>query len=92
MTSGKRTPLPMLEMQEIQVRSLSWKEPLEEDIATHSSIPVWRISWTEEPGGQSQRHATQEALKITRERPKYTLTKADTGKETVWLTRAFSVI
>ena len=34
-----------------QVRSLGWEDPLEEDTATHSSILVWRISWTEEPGG-----------------------------------------
>ena len=28
-----------------------WKDPLEEDMATHSSILAWRIPWTEEPGG-----------------------------------------
>ena len=33
------------------VWSLGWKDPLEEDMATHSSILVWRIPWTEEPGG-----------------------------------------
>ena len=38
-------------MQEAQVRSLVWKDPLEKEIATHSSIFVWRIPWTEEPGG-----------------------------------------
>ena len=31
--------------------SLSWKDPLEKDVATHSSILAWRIPWTEEPGG-----------------------------------------
>ena len=30
---------------------MDWKDPLEEEIATHSSILVWRISWTEEPVG-----------------------------------------
>ena len=30
--------------------SLSWKDPLEKDVATHSSILAWRIPWTEEPG------------------------------------------
>ena len=29
---------------------LSWADPVEEDMATHSSILVWRIPWTEEPG------------------------------------------
>ena len=38
-------------MRETQVRSLGREEPLEEGTATHSSIPVWRIPWTEEPGG-----------------------------------------
>ena len=39
--------------QETQVWSLSWEDPLEKEMATHSSIPVWRIPWTEEPGGQT---------------------------------------
>ena len=38
-------------MQETQVQSLSWEDPLEKEMATHSSIPAWRIPWTEEPGG-----------------------------------------
>ena len=33
------------------VQSLGWEDPLEEDMAIHSSIPAWRIPWTEEPGG-----------------------------------------
>ena len=32
------------------VQSLDWEEPLEEEMATHSSIPAWEISWKEEPG------------------------------------------
>ena len=36
---------------ETWVRSLSGEDPLEEEMATHSSILVWRIPWTEEPGG-----------------------------------------
>ena len=38
-------------MQEIQVLSLGWEDPLEREMATHSSIPAWRIPCTEEPGG-----------------------------------------
>ena len=38
-------------MQETCVRSLGGEDPLEEGTATHSSIPAWRIPWTEEPGG-----------------------------------------
>ena len=41
----------VLEMQEMQARSLDWEEPWEEEMATHTSILVWRIPWTEEPGG-----------------------------------------
>ena len=38
-------------MQETQVQSLGKEDPLEKGTATHSSIPAWRIPWTEEPGG-----------------------------------------
>ena len=37
-------------MQENWVRSLGQEDPLEEEMATHSSILAWRIPWTEEPG------------------------------------------
>ena len=37
-------------MQEMQVRFLSWEDPMEEGMATHSNILAWRIPWTEEPG------------------------------------------
>ena len=37
--------------QETRVQSLGQEDPLEEGMATHSSILAWRIPWTEEPGG-----------------------------------------
>ena len=40
-----------LPMQETQVPPLGQEDPLEEEMATHSSILAWRIPWTEEPGG-----------------------------------------
>ena len=40
----------MLTMQETWVQSLSWEDPLEEDMATHSRILAWKIPWMEEPG------------------------------------------
>jgi len=40
----------MQERQEIPVQSLSQEDPLEKEMATHSSILTWRIPWTEEPG------------------------------------------
>ena len=36
---------------EMQFRSLGQEDPLEEEMATHSTILAWRIPWTEEPGG-----------------------------------------
>ena len=51
------------ETQETRVRSLGWEDPLEEEMATHSSSLAWRIPWTEEPGEQqsvgSQRSRTR---------------------------------
>ena len=38
-------------MQKMQVRSLGWEDPLEQEMATQSSILAWEIPWTEEPGG-----------------------------------------
>ena len=38
-------------MQKMQVPSLGWEDSLEKELATHSSILAWRISWTEDPGG-----------------------------------------
>ena len=40
----------MQETQEMCVQSLGWEDPLEEEMASHSSILAWEISWTEEPG------------------------------------------
>ena len=37
-------------MQETWVQSLGWEDPLEKEVATHSSIIAWKILWTEEPG------------------------------------------
>ena len=37
-------------VQETWVRPLGWKDPLEKEMATHSSTLAWKIPWTEEPG------------------------------------------
>ena len=37
-------------MQETWIRPLGWEDPLEEGMATHSSVLAWRIPWAEEPG------------------------------------------
>ena len=49
----------MKEMPETWVWSLGWEDPLEEEMATHSSILAWRTSWTEEPAGFSEPVGTQ---------------------------------
>ena len=48
-------------MQDTWVQSLGWEEPLEEEMATHPSIPTRKVPWTEEPGG-SQSKGLQRAL------------------------------
>ena len=57
-------------MQETQVWSPDWEDPLEKGIATHSSILDWRIPWTEEPGGlqsmESQKLDTNEQLTLSK--------------------------
>ena len=46
-----KNPLPMQGAQQTWIPSLGWEDPLEQGMATHSSILDWRIPWTEEPGG-----------------------------------------
>ena len=41
----------LLAMQETKIHSMGWEDPLEKEMATHSSILAWRISWTKELGG-----------------------------------------
>ena len=53
-------------MQEIQVPSLGGEDPLENEIATHSSILTWRIPWTKEPG-QLQSMGCQGVLTLWRD-------------------------
>ena len=50
-------------MQEMQVQSLGWEDPLEKAMATHSTILPWEILWTEEPGRlQSKTRLSQTQL------------------------------
>ena len=47
-------------MQETWVQSLGQEDPLEKEIATHSSILAWEIAWTDEPGGITVHGVTKE--------------------------------
>ena len=49
----------MQETQEMQFQSLDWEDPLEKEMATHSSILAWKIPWTEEPGGATLHGVTK---------------------------------
>ena len=40
----------MQETEETHIQSLGWEDPLEKEMATHSSVLAWEIPWTEEPG------------------------------------------
>ena len=51
MAQRVKNPLAVQELQETRVWSLGQEDPLEEKMATHSSILSWRIPWTEKPGG-----------------------------------------
>ena len=49
-TSGKELPANAGYIREVDL-ILRWEDPLEEGMASHSSVLAWRILWTEEPGG-----------------------------------------
>ena len=58
----KNTPA----MQETQVRVLGWEDPLEKEMATHSSILAWKTPWTEKPGGLLSMEVTEsDTTKVT---------------------------
>ena len=49
----------------MQVRSLSWEDPLEKGMATHSNILAWRIPWTEEPGRLQSIESQSQTAEVT---------------------------
>ena len=66
-------------VQETQVQSLGWEDPLAKGMTPHSSILAWRIPWTEEPGGLQ----SMELQRDTTER--LTLANnASTNNDTAW--------
>ena len=48
-------------IQETQIQSMGWEDPLEKGMATHYSIRAWRIPWMEEPGGLHTVHEVTES-------------------------------
>ena len=63
--SAMENPPAVQEPQEMWVRSLGWEDPLEEEMATHSSILACRILWTGEPGGLQVHRVTNLQLDPT---------------------------
>ena len=64
-----QTVKPLSTMRETQVRSLGWEDPLEKEMAIHSSTIAWKIPWTEEPGrlqsmGTRKESDTTERLRV----------------------------
>ena len=52
-------------IQETQVQSPGQEDPLEKEMATHSSIFAWRIPWTEEPGGPTVHGVTKTRTRLS---------------------------
>ena len=52
-------------MQETRVQFLGREDPLEEGMATHSSLLAWRIPWTEEPGGATVRRVAKSETRLS---------------------------
>ena len=71
-------------MQEAQVQSLGWEDPLEKRMATHSSILAWKMPWTEEPGElqsmKSQRIRHDRATNTHRIEGAESITSVSVGK------------
>ena len=59
--SGKTCP----PVQEMYVPSLGWKDPLEKGMATHPSMLVWRILWTEEPNSLQSMRPQKDTIEVT---------------------------
>ena len=56
-------------MQESQVRSLVWEDPMEKAMTTHSSIPAWKIPWTEEARGLTVQRVTRVGYNLATKPP-----------------------
>ena len=64
-------------VQETQVRSLGWEDPLENGMATHSSILAWEILWTEQPAGYSPLGHKRVRYDLATKPPPHTHTHTD---------------
>ena len=67
-------------MQETRVQCLGQKDPLEKEMATHSSILAWRIPWTEEPGGLQYKWSKKSRMWLSDSTAAATITHTDVCK------------
>ena len=65
-----RIHLTVYAIQETRVRSLGQEDPLEQEMATHFTIPAWKIPWTEEPGGLRSMGSKRVGLSTHASKPK----------------------
>ena len=71
-------------MQEMQVQSLGQEDPLEKEMATHSSLLAWEISWTEEPGGLQSIGLQKSQTRLSEQTTRKRVIGVSEGKETEW--------
>ena len=74
-------------MQEIQVPSLGWEDPLEKGVATQSSILAWRIPWTEGPGGATVHGVTKSPTRYHFTPDRKSIIKKSTNNKCWWVWR-----
>ena len=60
MAQWAKNPPAMQDTQETWVRFLGWEDPLEKEMAIHSSTIAWKIPWTEDPWGRKESGTTEQ--------------------------------
>ena len=83
---GSVVKIPLAK-QEAQVRSLGWEDPLQKEMATHSSILAWEIPWTEEPGGLQSMESQRVGYDLATEQQQHLLFHQNHGSKNLGCTR-----
>ena len=76
-------------MQESWVQFLGWEDPLEQEMATHSSVRDWRILWKEEPGRLQSMGSQRARHNLVTKPPPLPLTLSKVGLEIPWMLTSF---
>jgi len=67
-------------MKDMLLWSLGWKDPLEKEMATHSSILAWEIPWTEEPGGLQYMGSQRDGRDLATKQQKHPELRQETSR------------